>query len=60
MGLVPVNPLKVTSVVGLGPEIDSEFLVTRLSMGGPNRIKMSPDDRDSKGHRGNLDIAREC
>ena len=31
MGLVPVNALKVTSVVGQGPDTDDEFVVTHLS-----------------------------
>ena len=30
MGLVPVNALKVTSVVGQGPDTDDEFVVTHL------------------------------
>ena len=31
MGLVPVNPRKVTSVVGHDLELDDEFVVTHLS-----------------------------
>jgi hypothetical protein len=52
MGLVPVNAPKVTSVVGRDRELDDEFVETRLSFSRPDRMRESPDDRDSKGHRG--------
>ena len=45
-------------MVGQGPDSADEFEVTRLSMSRPNRAMKSPDDRDSKDHRGNLSIAR--
>jgi len=53
MGLVPVNALKVTSVVGPDPDLIDEFVVTRLSMDRPNLTRMSPGDRDSKDRGGN-------
>ena len=52
MGLVPVNPRKVTSVVGRDLELDDESDATRLSLNRPDRTRESPDDRDSKDHRG--------
>ena len=58
MGLVPVNPRKVTSVVGLDRELDDEFLVTRLPFSRPNRTMESPDDRDAKDRGEPLFIAR--
>jgi hypothetical protein len=48
MGLVPVSAHQVTSVVGLGPEIDDEFVLTRTY----NRQGKSSEDRKSNDHRG--------
>jgi hypothetical protein len=53
MAICPVNPQKATSVVGHSPYREDEFVVTRLSFSRPNHTGESPDDRDSKGHRGN-------
>ena len=58
MGLVPVNPRKVTSLVGLGREPDDEFVVTRLPFSRPNRTRESLDDRDAKDRGEALYIAR--
>ena len=58
MGLVPVNPPKATSVVGLSPYREDEFLVTRLAISRPDRSRKSPDDRDSKNRGGTPYIAR--
>ena len=33
MSLGAVNPLQATSVVGLGPDLDDEFRVTRIARG---------------------------
>ena len=49
MGLVPVNPHKVTSMVGQGPDIDDEFLVTHLS----NRLGKTSGGQMNSDHRGN-------
>jgi len=57
MGLVPVTPHKVTSMVGHDPDSADEFIVTQLSMSRPNHIRKSPGDRDSQDRRGNLNIA---
>ena len=38
MGLVPVNALKVTSVVGQRPDYDDEFKVTHLIGNRQNHI----------------------
>ena len=52
MGLVPVNALTVTSVVGQGPLLDDEFRVNRISS-----YKLNHPDKTSGGqvtdHRGN-------
>ena len=58
MGLVPVNALKVTSVVGHSPDSEDEFLVTRLPICRPDRMRESPVDRDSKDRGEALYIAR--
>ena len=58
MGLVPVNALKVTSVVSHSPDSEDEFLVTRLSISRPDRTSECPDDRDSKDRGEALYIAR--
>jgi hypothetical protein len=69
MGLVPVNPLPVTSVVGHGPDTDGEFVVTRLARndernpgdhrGTQLQINRRPSDSDTDhradGHRGKQD-----
>ena len=57
MGLVPVNPPQVTSVVGLGAETDDEFVVTHFSRidgrttgdywGTQLQIDLRPNDSDS-------------
>ena len=44
MGLVPVNPLTATSVVGHSPDIDDEFVVTHL-IGAGRQKDRRPDDR---------------
>ena len=49
MGLVPVNPLKVTSVVGHSPDCDDEFVITRLTI----RDGETSEDREGSDHRGN-------
>ena len=49
MGLVPVNPPKVTSVVGHSPDYDNEFVITRLTI----RDGKTSDDQRSDDHRGN-------
>ena len=47
MGLGPVNAPPVTSVVGQGPEIDDEFVVTRSS----NRLNKTLGDPQVIDHR---------
>ena len=49
MGLVPVNPQKVTSMVGHSPDIDNEFLVTHLSY----RLGKTSGGQMNSDHRGN-------
>ena len=49
MGLVPVSAHQVTSVVGLRPEIDDEFKVTRLS----NHQGKTSDALAINEHQGN-------
>ena len=48
MGLVPVNALKATSVVGHSPDYDDEFIITRPTI----RDVKTPDDQRSDDHRG--------
>ena len=48
MGLVPVNALKVTSVVGQGPDFDDEFRVTRHS----KRLGKTSGGQQANDHRG--------
>ena len=43
MGLVPVNALKVTSVVGKGPDIEDQFTVNRISSSRLNRLGKTSD-----------------
>ena len=52
MGLVPVNPQKVTSMVGHSPDIDDELRVTHLS----NRNAKTLGDQPVNCHRGNRGI----
>jgi hypothetical protein len=50
MGLVPVNARTVTSVMGLGPTIEDEFVISRVA----NRQGKTSDIRNFDEHRGNL------
>ena len=47
MGSGPVNALQATNVVGLGPQIEDEFRVTRL----PNRLDKTSGDHQVTDHR---------
>ena len=53
MGLVPVNALKVASVVGQGPDHDDEFKVTHLIGTRPNHIGKSSGGQQATDHQGN-------
>ena len=56
MGLVPVNALKVTSVVGQGPDYDDEFRVNRISSSGLNRHDKTSGGLQVSEHRGKNSI----
>ena len=49
MALRPVNPQKATSMVGHGPDLDDEFVVTRLARDGRTEIDSRKDDDQSMG-----------
>ena len=51
MGLVPVNPLQVTSAVGHGPDPEDDFVVTRLSL----HDRETSGNQHVKDRRGNHD-----
>jgi hypothetical protein len=53
MGLVPVTAHQATSVVGHVPELDSEFVISRILSSRPNHDGKTSGGHQLNDHRGN-------